>query len=88
MFDNNTILTCYFFFLIIDLYFLIPAIIAQVFNPAEELVMSIEIQTKEVTAEIETHPVTAEANVSVQYNLKSYKSFCASYSSIHYTFQC
>ena len=34
---NNTILSCFFFFfLIIDLYFLIPAVIAQVPNPAED----------------------------------------------------
>ena len=31
-FANNTILSCWFFFLIIDLYFLIPAPIAQNFN--------------------------------------------------------
>ena len=28
-FDDKTILSCFFFFLIIDLYFLIPAVIAQ-----------------------------------------------------------
>ena len=33
-----------FLFLILDLYFLIPAIIAQAFNPTAELAMPIETQ--------------------------------------------
>ena len=37
-FANNTISSCFFFFLIIDLYFLIPAVIAQIFNPIAELI--------------------------------------------------
>ena len=37
----------FFFILIIDLYFAIPAVIAQVFNPVVELVMPIGIPTKE-----------------------------------------
>ena len=42
-FANNTILSYFFFyFLIIDLYFLIPAIIAQTFNPISELVIPTE----------------------------------------------
>ena len=57
-FANKTILLCFFlFFLIIDLYFLIPAGIAQNFNPIAELVIPIGIQTKEAKGEIETHPV-------------------------------
>ena len=41
---NNTILLCFFFFfLIIDWYFLIPAVIAKVFNPIGELVIPIGI---------------------------------------------
>ena len=41
-FGNNTILSnLIFFFLIIDLYFLIPAVIAQFFNPSAELVVLI-----------------------------------------------
>ena len=36
-FPNNTILLCFFFFLfIIDLYFLIPAVTAQMFIPTAE----------------------------------------------------
>ena len=56
-FANNTILSCvFFFFLIIDLYFLIHAVITQIFNPIAELVIPIGISTKEAKAETETHP--------------------------------
>ena len=52
-FSNNAILSCFFFFsLIIDLYFLIPAGIAQIFNPIAEIVIPIGIQSKKVKAEI------------------------------------
>ena len=58
VFAHNTILSCFFFFfLIIDLYFLILAVIAQVFNPNTEPIVLIEIRTKEEKTEIETHPV-------------------------------
>ena len=51
---NNTILSCFlFFFLIIDLYFLIPAVVAQIFNPIVELLIHIRIPTKEAKAEIQ-----------------------------------
>ena len=57
-FANNTILSCYFFFfLIINLYFLIPAVITKIFNPIAELVILIGIPSKEVKAEIEIHEV-------------------------------
>ena len=60
-----------FFFLIIDLYFLIPAVIAQIFNPIAELVIPIGIPIKEAREEIEIHPIIAEAKIkSVQYNLE------------------
>ena len=56
-FTNNNILSCFsYFFLITDLYFLIPAFITQVFNPIAELVIPIETPTKEM----EAHPVNAE----------------------------
>ena len=42
----------FFFFVIVDLYFLIPAAIAQVFNPIAELIISIGIPMKEAKAEI------------------------------------
>ena len=57
-FANNTILSCYFFFfLIINLYFLIPTVIIKIFNPIAELVILIGIPSKEVKAEIEIHEV-------------------------------
>ena len=56
---KNTILS-FFFFLIFDLYLLIPAAIAQIFNPIAELVISIGTPSKEAKAEIEIHTVTAE----------------------------
>ena len=41
-FVNNTILSCFFLlFLTIKLYFLIPAVIAQIFNPIAELVIPV-----------------------------------------------
>ena len=45
-FANNTIWSCFFYlFLFIDLYFLIPAVVAQLFNPIKELVIPIEMLT-------------------------------------------
>ena len=52
-----------FFFLIIDLYLLIPAAITPIFNPIAELVIPIEILSKETKAEIEIHPVIVEAKI-------------------------
>ena len=46
-----------------DLCFLVPAVIAQTFNPITELVTPIGIPTKETKTEMETHPVIAEAKV-------------------------
>ena len=64
-FASNTILSCFFFFfLIIDSYFLIPAVITQIFNPVAELVIAIEIPTTEAKAKMEMHPVTVEINTS------------------------
>ena len=51
------------FFLIIHLYFLIPAVIEQNFNSAGELVMPTRIATKESKAEMETHPETVNAEM-------------------------
>ena len=53
-FSNNHILSCFFFFFIIDLYFLIPAVTAQMFIPTAELVIPTRTQTNEANAEIET----------------------------------
>ena len=51
-FANNTTLSCLFFFLliIIDLYYLIPTIIAQIFNHIADLVILIAILAKEAKA--------------------------------------
>ena len=54
-----------FFFLKIDLYFLILAVIVQIFNPIAELVIPIGTPRKEAKAGIETslHPAIVEAKV-------------------------
>ena len=62
-FGNDTILSSFFFFLIIDLYLLILAVTAQIFNPIAELVIPIGIPRKEANREIETHPVIVEAKI-------------------------
>ena len=63
-FANNTILSCFFFFfLIIDLYFLIPEVIAQIFNQIAELLILLGILTKEQKVEMETHLVIVEAKI-------------------------
>ena len=63
-FGNNTILSCFFlFFLIIDLYFLIAAVIAPIFNPNAELVIPLGTPTKEAKTEMETHPVIVEGKI-------------------------
>ena len=52
-FVNNTILSCFFFFfLIIDLYFFIPKVIAHIFNPTADLLTPMELPSKEAKAEI------------------------------------
>ena len=64
-FAKDHVLSCFFFFfLIIDVYFLIPAVIAQIFNPIAELIIPIGIPTKKARAEMETHPVIVEIKVS------------------------
>ena len=63
-FANTTILLwVFFFFLIIDFYFLIPAFITQIFNPIAELVILLGIPTKEAKAKMETHPVIVEITI-------------------------
>ena len=51
------------FFLVIDLYYLTAAVIAQILNPITELVIPIGIPTKEAKAEIEIHPVIVESKM-------------------------
>ena len=63
-FANNSILSCVFFFSIIDLYLLIYAVIAQNFKPTPELVIPSGIPAKKPKPEIETHSVAAEVKIS------------------------
>ena len=51
-------------FLIINLYFLIPAVITQIFHPVAELIILIGIPTKETKAWMETGPVIVEITMS------------------------
>ena len=53
----------FFFFLVIDLYFLVLAIIAQIFNLIVELFIPLEISTKEAKAEMKIHTVTAKTEL-------------------------
>ena len=63
-FAYNTILSCFFlFFLIIDLYFLIPAAITQILNCIAELVIPIGVPIKEEKVEMEIHPVIVKAKI-------------------------
>ena len=63
-FANNTILSCFFFFfLIINLNFLIPAATTLLFNPIAELLILIGKPNKEATLQIEIPPVIVEAKI-------------------------
>ena len=53
----------FFLFLVTDIFFLIPTIIAQFFNSLEELVIRIRMPTKEEKEEIEIHPVIVEDRI-------------------------
>ena len=64
-FPNNAILSCiFFYFFIIDLYFLISAVIAQKFIPTVELMIPTRTQTNEANTEFEKEPVIVEARIS------------------------
>ena len=47
----------------IDIYILIPAVIAKIFNPVAELVIRIGIPSQEAKVELEIHPVIVEAKI-------------------------
>ena len=53
-----------FLLLIIDLNFLIPAVITQLFIVAAELAMHARISNKKPKSETETHPVILDAKIS------------------------
>ena len=52
-----------FSFISIDLYFLIVAVIAQMFNPIAEFVILIRMPIKEAKTETKIHPVTVETEI-------------------------
>ena len=52
---NNILLYFFFSLLIIDLYFVIPVVIKQIFNPIAELLIPMGIPIKDVKREIEIH---------------------------------
>ena len=60
-FTSNIVLSCFFLFY---LYFLIPAVIAQIFNLIAELVAPIGIPIKEAKVEMETHLGILEIAIS------------------------
>ena len=63
-FTNNTVFTCYFFFFLnINLQFLIPVVIAQIFNPIAELLIPIGIRIRGEKSEIEMHQTIVEAKI-------------------------
>ena len=64
-FPKSTILSCFFlFFFIIDLYFLVPAMNAQILIPIAELVVPTGTQTNEANADTEAQGVIFEARIS------------------------
>ena len=54
----------FLFFIITDLYFLIPAVIMKISIVAAILAIPTRISTEEAKTEIRTHPVTVEAKIS------------------------
>ena len=61
---NSTILSRFFlFFLIIDLYFLIPVVNPQIFNPTAALAIAIRIPTNKAKEKTETHPLIAQTKI-------------------------
>ena len=63
-FANDTILSCFFFFfLIIDLNFFIPAVIEQIFNPIADVVIPTGMPNKGAKTELEIHPLTGETKI-------------------------
>ena len=63
-FSDTNISSFAFFFFIIGLYFLIPEMIVQMFNPTAEIVIPRETQINGGNAEIEMPQVTVETKIS------------------------
>ena len=84
-FANNTILSCFFFFfLVIDLYFLIPAVIPQIFNSIAELVISFGTPKKEAKTEIGIHSANTCNESAFKILAYSNRTFTCS----NYAFTC
>ena len=68
------------------LYYIIPAVIAQIFNPIAELVIPIGIPSKKAKSDIEMLPVIVEDKIrkcSISFRVVQ-KPFSTFYSSIHF----
>ena len=75
----------FFFLLIIDFYFLIPAVITQIFNPTAGLVIPTGIRAKEAKSEMETHPIAVGIKISkCSIKFETLQNFYTSYSSIQF----
>ena len=57
----------FFIFFINELYFSIPPIVAQSYNPTAELVIPPAISTKEAKLITKKNTVTAEAKITIQF---------------------
>ena len=55
-FANNILLYFFLFFSLIDLSYLVPAVITKNLNPIPEILIAIGIPAKEAKAEMETLP--------------------------------
>ena len=73
--------SCYFFFfLMVNFYFLIHEVIAQFSIPTAELAMYTEVSINEVNADIETESLTAEMKIR-----KYTKSFKTLYTFLYFS---
>ena len=62
---DSRVLSCFFLLLLItDSYFLIPGVIAQIYNPTGEPATLIEILSKQAKQETEKIPVIAKTKIS------------------------
>ena len=66
VFSSNNILSYFFFFFLILTYtFLIPAVIAQIFNLIAKLIIPIGMPSKEAKVQIKIHPVTVKIELKM-----------------------
>ena len=62
--NGNVLSFFFFFFLTIDFYFLISAVIIQIFNPIAGLATPIGISTREAKAKMEADLATIQSKIS------------------------